>query len=149
VSDTSYLAPGLAAPEPRADNVDRPFWEGLTRHELWLQRCNDCRAWQWGPEAVCHSCLSFNVGYEQVDARGRIYSWERVWHAVHPALANSTPYVVALVEIPQAGNVRLVGNLIGDATADIVIGSEVVGVFEDHEAGDRTPRYTLLQWERA
>ena len=48
----------------------------------------------------------------------------------------------------MAGNtdIRIVGNLLGDPEADVVIGSKVRGVFEHHE--DAEPPFTLLQWER-
>ena len=38
-------------------------------------------------------CLSFDVGWERVDGSGQIYSWERVWHPVHPALTEAGPYM--------------------------------------------------------
>jgi uncharacterized OB-fold protein len=78
-----------------------------------------------------------------VSGKGRIYSWERSWYPVHPALKNGVPYMVVLVELPDAGNVRMVGNLLGDPEQDVEIGAEVEAVFEDH-AGDEP--YTLVQW---
>jgi uncharacterized OB-fold protein len=86
------------------------------------------------------------VGFERVSGRGRIYSWERVWHPVHPALVNGVPYVVVLVELPDAGNVRMIGNLLGDPKQPVAIGCEVEAVFEDHPDGK--PPYTLVQWRR-
>jgi uncharacterized protein len=38
----------------------------------------------------------------------------------------------------------MVGNLLGDPTQEVVIGTEVEGVFEHH--GDSDPSYSLLQW---
>ena len=72
-------------------------------------------------------------------------SYERVWHPVHPALKEQGPYIVVLVEIPKAGNVRLIGNLLGDPEQTVAIGGPVHGVFEHHEQGG----YTLLQWQIA
>ena len=63
-----------------------------------------------------------------------------------PALKDQGPYLVVLVELPGADNVRVVGNLLGDPEADVVIGSEVRAVFEHH--GEAEPPFTLLQWER-
>ena len=49
-----------------------------------------------------------------------------------------------LVELPDADNVRMVGNLLGDPEREVAIGSEVEAAFEDHgEAGEP---YTLVQW---
>ena len=44
-----YLPAGLPAPVPEPDGLDTPYWRGTRRGELWVQRCNACRAWQWGP----------------------------------------------------------------------------------------------------
>jgi uncharacterized protein len=141
---TPYLRPGLPVPVPMADGLDRPFWEGLQEERLLLQRCNACRGWQWGPEFVCHRCHSFDLGFEDTEPVGVIYSHQRIWHPVHPALAEQGPYIVALVELPHADRVRIVGNLLGDPRQDLVIGTAVRGVFEHHPDGE--PPHTLLQW---
>ncbi|MFU8815110.1 MAG: Zn-ribbon domain-containing OB-fold protein [Pseudomonadales bacterium] len=142
-----YLHPGLPAPTPARDGLDAPFWAGLRNERLLLQRCRNCNRWQWGPEWICHRCHSFDLGFEPVPAHGVIYSYERVWHPVHPALQHQGPYLVALVEIPHADGVRLLGNLLGDPQQTVEIGSAVVGAFEHHLDAD--PAFTLLQWRRA
>jgi uncharacterized OB-fold protein len=112
-----------------------------------IQRCRACRTWQWGPEWICHACLSFDVGWERVDGRGAIYSWERSWHPVHPALAGAGPYIVVLVELPHAGGIRMIGNLLGDPRQDVRIGAPVTAVFEPHDHAQ--PPFTLVHWRRA
>jgi len=138
----AYLPPGLPAPRPSPDGLDRPFWEAAKRHELLVQRCNACNGFQWGPEFICFRCRSFDLRWERVSGRGRIFSWERVWHPVHPALKDACPYLVVLVELPDADNVRMVGNLLGDPMQQVPIGAEVEAVFEDHPDED----FTLVQW---
>jgi uncharacterized OB-fold protein len=139
---TPYLPAGaLPAPVASPDGVDAPFWEATRRHELAVQRCEACSTFQFEPEAICRACRSA-VRWEPVEPRGRIFSWIRVHHAGRPELATGTPYLVVLVELPAAGNVRVVGNLLGNPDVDPVIGAEVDAVFEDHADGD----YTLVQW---
>jgi hypothetical protein len=75
---------------------------------------------------------------------GRIYSWERVWHAVHPALKTAVRCLVVLVELSEPTTVRLIGNLLGDPHQRISIGAEVAGEFEHHTASE--PPFSLLQW---
>ena len=142
-----YLATGLAQPVAAPDGLDAPFWEGLAEERLCIQKCNACGSFQWGPEWICHRCLSDDLGYETVEAHGHIYSYERVWHPVHPALAEQGPYLVVLVELGHADGVRLVGNLLGDPEQDVQIGGSVKAVFEHHR--DAEPPYTLLQWQVA
>lgn len=141
---SGYLSKGL--PIPVADELDGSFWEGLVDERLLVQRCRSCSRWQWGPEWCCHRCHSFDVGFEEVEPTGVIYSHERVWHPVHPALKDHGPYVIVLVELPHADGVRLVGNLIGDPMQPFAIGDRVRAVFEHHPDGDHP--HTLLQWER-
>jgi uncharacterized OB-fold protein len=137
-----YLNPGLPVPQPTA--LDAPYWEGLRAERLLLQRCGACARFQWGPEWICHRCLGFDLAFAEVEPRGVIYSHQRVWHPVHPALAAQGPYVIVLVELPQADGVRLVGNLLGDPQQRLVIGDAVEGVFEHHT--EHTPPFSLLQW---
>ena len=144
---TSYLPAGMPAPVPEADGLDRPYWEGTRSGELRVQRCRACQGWQWGPEWICHRCLSFDLGWEPVAGRGAIYSWERPWHPVHPALRDHGPYVVVLVELPHAGGIRMVGNLLGDPRQDVRIGAAVEAVFEPHDDA-KTP-FTLVHWRLA
>ena len=140
----AYLAAGLPAPAPYPDGLAREYWEANRRHELVTQRCTECRGWQWGPEFICYRCHSDKLSYERVSPRGRIYSWERCWYPVHPALQKGVPYLVVLVELPEAGDVRMVGNLLGNPLQDVAIGAEVEAVFEDHT--DTEPPFTLVQW---
>ncbi|MEQ8263934.1 OB-fold domain-containing protein [Pseudohaliea sp.] len=140
----TYLPPGLPGPAPARDGLDAPFWDGLREEKLLLKRCSDCHAWQWGADWLCHDCHSFEHTFCAVEPRGLIYSYERVWHPTHRVLAEACPYLVVLVEIPEAGGVRLVGNLLGDAAQEVSIGQAVEGVFEHHSEGPAP--FTLLQW---
>ncbi len=139
-----YLPAGLPIPVPEPDALSAPYWQGLREGRLLVQRCAACRQWQFGPEWLCHRCHALDPAWVEVAPRGRIYSWERCWHPVHPALAERGPYLVVLVELPHAGHVRMLGNLLGDAMQPVEIGAAVEGVYEHHLRAQ--PPYTLLQW---
>ena len=130
---------------PEADGLSVPYWSGLREDRLPVQHCAQCGTWQFGPEWLCHRCHAFDPPWEDVAPRGTIYSWERVWHPSHPALEGHGPYLVALVELAHAGNIRMVGNLLGDPLQDVVIGTAVAGVFEHHV--DAEPAFSLLHWK--
>ena len=143
-----YCLPvGLPMPVAENDGLSAPFWDGLNRNEIRFQHCTHCGTWQWGPEWICHRCLSFDLEWRIAQPEGRIYSITRAWHPAHAALKNAGPYLIALVEIPSAGNVRVVGNVTGDQMREIPIGSRVTAVFEHHD--DAPVPYTLLQWALA
>ena len=135
-----YLPEGLPAPSAAPDGLSQPYWDGTRANQLRIQKCRGCGSWQWGPEWICHRCHSFDLGWEEIQGRGRIWSYQRPHHAVHQALAGHGPYMVVLVELPEYGNVRMVGNLLGDPRQEVRIGAPVAAVFEPHEA------YTLVQW---
>lgn len=143
-SSLTCLPPGLPAPVPEPDGLSAPYWQGLREGRLLVQRCAQCGTWQFGPEWICHHCHAFDPPWQPVAPRGRIYSWERVWHPSHRALQGHGPYLVVLVELPEAGGVRMLGNLLGDPMQGVAIGAQVEGVFEPHE--DAAPPYALLQW---
>jgi uncharacterized OB-fold protein len=100
--------------------------------------------WQWGPEWICHRCHSFDLTWHDITGRGRIYSYQRPHHPVHTALNGHGPYIAVLVELPDYGNVRMVGNLLGDPKQTVMIGAPVEAVFEPHDHAN--PPYTLVQW---
>ncbi len=139
----SCLPEGLPAPRASRDGLDAGFWDAARRHELVVQRCAECKTFQFGPEWICYRCRCDNLKWHKVSGEGRIYSWQRVWHPVHPALKDACPYVIVLVELPDADNVRMVGNLLGSPREEIQIGAPVEAVFEDHKEG-----HTLIQWRR-
>lgn len=147
LSSPRYLPPGLPVPVSEPDGLSAPFWAGLREGRLLVQRCGGCGAWQFGPEWLCHRCHRFDPDWAEVAPHGRIYSWQRVWHPSHAALRGHGPYLVVLVELPEAGQVRMVGNLLGDPLQTVTIGAAVQGVFEHHP--DASPPHSLLQWRCA
>ena len=146
-STQSYLPEGLPIPTWEADELQKPYWTGLQEEVIRVQKCGDCGAFQWGPEWMCHECRSFNMTWVEIEGKGRIYSWTRVWHPVHPSLADRGPYLAVLVEFPAAGNIRMVGNLLGDEMQNPDFGAAVTAVFEHHPEAE-VP-HTKLQWKLA
>jgi uncharacterized OB-fold protein len=143
---TTYLPAGLPQPIVENDKLDEPYWAGTRTGILLVQRCGSCHTWQWGPEWICHHCRSWDVRWVEVEGSGTIWSWTRCWYPAHPALTDRVPYVAVLVELPHAGNIRMLGNLLGDALDRVPIGTPVEAVFEAHN--DAPQPFTLVQWKR-
>ena len=59
-----------AKPLPHIDEENRPWWEALKRHELYIQKCRDCGDLRYYPRALCTNCLSLahRMGAMQRDA---------------------------------------------------------------------------------
>jgi uncharacterized protein len=143
-TNPAILPDGLPTPIPLPDGLDAPYWEGTRRHELFAQRCTGCRGWQWTAEWICHRCHGFDLDFEPVPGPAKIFSWQRPWHPVHPALAEACPYVIVLIEFPEADGIRMVGNLADPPDGDVPIGALVEPLYEDHDDGK--PPFTLVQW---
>ena len=145
-ADNAYLLPERVRPVADATGLVTPFWDGLRAEKVVLQRCEKCSRYQWGPEYVCYRCGTDELAWAEVPTggdgavRGVVYSWERVWHPVDPSLVPAMPYVVLLVELPDADRVHMVSNLVDPPEGPIEIGAELTPVFEHHES------HTLLLW---
>ena len=142
---STCLPDGLPRPGTGPDGLSEPYWNGTREGKLRIQKCKGCGSWQWGPEWICHRCHSFDLEWVDIQGKGRIYSYERPHHPVHSSLNGHGPYIVVLVELPDYGNVRMVGNLLGDPKQTVTIGAAVEAVFEPHDSAD--PPYTLVQWK--
>lgn len=138
--------PSIGRIGPRADDVDAPYWEGLRNGELRIQRCAECRTWWWFPLWRCGECGSWEFGWEAIPPRGVVHSWIRTHQAFLPEMASLVPYVNVLVELPDAGNRRLLGLLVGDETG-LAIGSKVVGVIQ--QPSPATNDQAVLRWRLA
>lgn len=145
MSDTSaYLPAGLPAPLAMPAGLYAPYWDGTREGKLRVQRNPLTGAYQWPPQWIAYDTQTFDLDWVEVAPRGVIYSWTRVWHPIHPALAEACPYLIVVVELPHAGGIRMLGNLLGDAQQTVEIGAEVEAVFEHHN--DAEPPFTLVQW---
>ena len=143
----TYLPPGLPIPVPEPNGLSAPYWEGVRREALMVQRNPLTGVFQFPPQWIAHDTQTFNIEWVEVAPKGVIYSWTRAWHPVHPALKDVGPYIIVVVELPQAGRVRMLGNLLGDPRQPVEIGAEVEAVFEHHN--DAEPPFTLVQWRLA
>ena len=142
----SYLPPGLPAPLAVPAGLYAPYWNATREGRLRVQRDPATGAFQWPPQWIGQDSHSFDLDWVDVEPRGLIYSWTRAWHPVHPALKDAGPYLIVVVELPQAGGVRMLGNLLGDPLQAVEIGAEVEAVFEPHDEAE--PPFTLVQWRR-
>lgn len=90
------------------------FFAALQRQALAFPHCPDCDRFHWYPMKRCPHCGSQAVEWREVRGEGEVFSWTAVRHAFDPAYADRLPYVVALVEFPDAPGVRLVTNIAAD-----------------------------------
>jgi uncharacterized OB-fold protein len=132
-------------PLPYPDRDSRPWWEGLARHELILQRCDDCAAWRWPARAICGRCGSLGWTWQPASGRGTVASWIVNHHAFSPAFPS--PYVVLHVRLEEQDDLLLPGAYAGDpAGRDLAVGLPVVAAFEDLGLPEGEEPLSLLRW---
>jgi uncharacterized OB-fold protein len=131
-----YLPASLAPTEVRP--LDAGFFEASARHQLTVQRCVACGAYQHPPREACPSCHSFELEWSPVPGTGEIYSYTVVHHP--GALPAYVPYTIVLVLLDVSGT-RLISNLIADDPADLRVGRRVEVVWEDVSDGITLARF--------
>jgi uncharacterized protein len=100
-----------------------PWHASLAEGAVRLTRCQACRRWQWYPLMACPACGNSTWDWEEVGTTGVLHSWTRVLHPTVRRPGLEPPYVIGLIELPQAGGARIVA-LAADER-EPVIGSEV------------------------
>jgi uncharacterized protein len=127
----TYTRPGLRlAPDPTAES--NAFWTGGARGELMIARCHECGHYFHPPGPVCWRCRSTDVAPEPVSGRATVAAYTVNRQPWIPGL--EPPYIVAMVELADEPDVRLITNIVGIAIEDIRVGLEVEVFFEDWTA---------------
>lgn len=124
------------------DSWTEPFWVAAAQHRLVVPRCTSCGTYRMPPSPFCHVCRAQGVEWVEQDGTGRVYSFTVIRHAVVPLMRDALPYVVAVVELPEAGGVRLVANMVGVDPSAVEIGMPVEVVWDDVDEGVAVPRFT-------
>jgi uncharacterized protein len=131
--DVTSPAPAPLVPAP--SKLTQFFWDGAREHRLLIQRCNQCGTYQHPPEPVCHHCLSFDLGPAQVSGRATIYSFEIATQAFHPYFEDKLPFCIAVVELPEQANLKMITNIVDIPLEQIAVGQPVRVTFrrlDDH-----------------
>jgi uncharacterized OB-fold protein len=123
------------------DAWTEPFWTAAASHQLVCARCVPCRRFRSPPSPFCPNCQSQQIEWIELSGRGRIYSYTVVRRALTAALERSVPYVIAVVELPDAEGVRLLSNVVDMEIEDVHIGMGVAVVWDDVTSGVAVPRF--------
>lgn len=121
-----------AKPLPNIDEDNRPFWDGLRRHELLVFRCRTCGSSSW-PAAYCRTCPAEpfygNMAWVPASGRGRVFAFNIHRFAFHPGFADELPYVNALITLEEGPNFGT--NVVGCDPSEVRIGMPVEVVYRD------------------
>ena len=104
---------------PQIDDDSQPFWAGTLAGELRVQACGGCARLRFPPRPMCPACQSTDVEWKAMSGRGTVYSFVIPHPPLLPAYAAVAPYNAVLVELDEDPTIRMVGNLVTDAEAEI------------------------------
>ncbi len=96
-----------ALPQPTPETQE--FWDGLKRHELRVQQCQDCNQHYLYPRPFCPSCWSRNVEWTTVSGTGKLETYV-INHRPARGFQDEAPYVIAVVTLDEGP--RLMTNLV-------------------------------------
>jgi hypothetical protein len=108
-----------------------PFWQGGAQGVLQIHYCAGCHRFFHPPNPICPHCNSFDVSPRPVSGRGRVVTFTINRQAWTAELVE--PYVVAIVELAEEANLRLLSNIVGCDPDAVVIDMPVSVTFERHE----------------
>ena len=125
------------------DRWTAPFWEAAQQRRLTVARCSQCNHYRMPPTPFCPNCLSQKIDWPTLSGVGIIYSFTIVSKAIFPEMEASLPYVPCLITLPDAGNIRLISNIVDVPVNRIAIGASVKVVWASMPDGSVVPRFTL------
>jgi uncharacterized protein len=129
-------------PLPHLDEENRPWWEALKRHELYIQKCGGCGDTRYYPRALCTNCMSAKIEWIKCSGRGKVYTFTATYQNQTPGFRESLPYIMAYVELDEG--LKMLTNIIDCPPEQVKIGMPVEVVYEDV-----TPEVTLAKFRPA
>ena len=88
---------------PRPNEEDAEFWEGARRGELRIQRCTTCGLHQHYARCLCSHCGETTLEWVTASGNGTVYSFTVIRQNGVPPFKERVPFVVAAVDLDEAG----------------------------------------------
>jgi len=117
-----------ARPTPQITELNQYFWCGGKDGRLHILRCGGCGHYIHPYAARCPKCRGVDLAPQPVSGRGTVAGFtvnHQVWIQGVPV-----PYVVAIVELEEQSDIRLMTNLPRTPIEDVKVGLPVKVYFE-------------------
>ena len=140
------------------DHENREFYRYCAKHDLHLQRCDECELIRYPATTACPFCSAPDATWTPVEGKGTLYSYGEVHHAIQGAFRKHVPYLLLLVELDtQKGKpdefdgIRMTSNLVTvegelappDMIRRVGIGSRLRIVYKDIDENVSLPLFTI------
>jgi uncharacterized protein len=132
---------GLYPPVPAPDELTRFFWEGVVAHRLMILRCDQCGFYVHWPRPVCNRCLSTALSPAAVSGDARLSTWTFPSQPFDPYYQANLPYALAVVELGEQENLKMVTNLVDYDRDDLRIEMPLQVTFREVAPGLTLPLF--------
>jgi uncharacterized OB-fold protein len=143
LSDTYVAAPTVetwAGPVPVPDHDSSFYWAGLNEQRLLVLACSACSHLIHPPVAGCPRCSGTELSPRQLQGTGTIYSFTVVNREFAPGIR--PPYIVAVIQMDEHPDLRMLTNVVGVRIGDVRIGQRVRVVFQQIAADTTLALFT-------
>lgn len=120
----------LARPLPAINEMNAYFWCDGKDGQLHIMHCDGCDRFFHPYQSRCNLCGSRDVAPRAVSGKGSVLAVTVNHQAWFPHVP--VPYAIALVELDEAGPVRMITNMIDVPVESVVPGLRVAVHFEQH-----------------
>ena len=127
---------------PAASRDTQFFWDGVSAHELRIQKRPDGTL-QHPPAPAVWQDKDAPVEYVVSSGKGTVFSF--VVHHAPQVPGRTLPFVIALIELEEG--VRMLGELRSVDPSKVEIGMPVRATYIDFPDGESGPAWTLYAWE--
>ena len=128
-------------PQPLIDSDSQPYWEGLARGELRIQRCQACTRAVFYPRALCPHCFSDQLTWITASGKGTLYAFTVVHQAFGPYAAEA-PFIIGIIELEEG--VRMMSRITDATREQVAVGAAVEVTFLATEDGVTLPYFRLV-----
>jgi len=122
---------------PLPDAFSAVYWDAAREGRLLIQRCTQCRRYQFYPRQHCAACLAADPAWVPAAGRGTLHSYTTVRRTSNPEFAGLTPYIFALVDLDEG--VRITTNVVDVGDRPLRCGDRVRIMFRPVADGVTLP----------
>lgn len=137
------MTDSLTRPLPLPTPTSAPFWDGLRRHEVWVQFSPSLDAYVFYPRVLAPGTLADDLQWRQISGAGTLVSFAVAQRPVAPQFAAAVPQLLGVVQWDEGP--RLATELVDVDPAQLRVGMAMSPVFVDHPEAD----ITLLHYTAA
>lgn len=131
----------MRRPVPLPTPVSQPYWDGLRRHEVWIQYSPSLRRFVFYPRVLAPGTLADDLQWRRISGAGTLVSFAVAQRPVAPQFADTVPQLPAVVQWEEGP--RFATELVGVDPDELTVGMAVTPVFADcPDDGVTLLRYT-------